>query len=184
MIETIFNDTIYTIDSDCMITQQDCLLHSKDNDNNIRSNAGGYHSTNRLGVFPQLEKFITNHAKTYASQLGLKDNLRMNEIWININDYKDHNKAHTHPGSCLSGVYYVHTPRNCGNISFLREGYKLQEVYWSEYIQNYKKENWAEFTIPVRSGLLVIFPSFMEHRVESNMNEKEPRMSVAFNLSK
>ena len=172
MIETIFNDTIYTIDSDCMITQQDCLLHSKDNDNNIRLNAGGYHSTNRLGVFPQLEEFITNHAKTYASQLGLKSNLKIDEIWININDYKDHNKAHTHPGSCLSGVYYVHTPKNCGNISFLREGYKLQEVYWSKYIETYRKENWAEFTIPVRSGLLVIFPSFMEHRVESNMNEK------------
>ena len=183
MIETIFKDTIYTIDSDCMITQQDCLTHSKDNDNNVRSNAGGYHSTNRLGIFPELENFIHDHARKYATQLGLQSSLKLTELWININDYKDYNKAHTHPNSCLSGVYYVHTPKNCGNISFLREGYKLQEVYWSKYIETYRKENWAEFTIPVRSGLLVIFPSFMEHRVESNMNKKEPRMSVAFNLA-
>jgi len=183
MIETIFNDTIYTIDSDCMISKSKCEEYSKVYNNVSRSNAGGYHSTNMIGQLQLLENFLLIHAKTYAQQLGLRNNLTISELWLNINSYKAYNKSHAHPHSCLSGVYYVTTPTDCGRICFVRESSKLIDSYLLNYKEKETVYNWNEFCIPVRSGLLLLFPSYMEHYVEPNENETEPRISFSFNLS-
>ena len=122
MIETIFNDSLYAIEIDRTISSSDCQEIRSSIPNEIKSNEGGYHSTNCIS-YPLLQPLIQNiqsHANLYSQSLGLKESTVAN-IWCNINGYMDYNKSHAHPQSCLSGVYYVATPKDCGSICFVRQ---------------------------------------------------------------
>ena len=37
-------------------------------------------------------------------------------MWANINPPGGMNRAHQHPNSLWSGVYYIKAPKNCGNL--------------------------------------------------------------------
>jgi uncharacterized protein (TIGR02466 family) len=41
-------------------------------------------------------------------------------MWANINPPGGFNRAHIHPNSLWSGVYYVKTPKNCGHLKVRR----------------------------------------------------------------
>ncbi len=185
MIETIFNDSLYAIDLNRSLSPNDCVEIQRTQENIIRSNEGGYHSDNliHLPLLAPLIQTIREHATIYANDLGLQSHLNVKNIWLNINGYGNYNKPHVHPQSCLSGVYYVTCPQNSGQIKFIRENNKLIDSYWLHYKKKETPYSWNEFGVPPRAGLLLLFPSYMEHYVEPNRNERLPRMSFSFNLS-
>ena len=99
----------------------------------IHSNVGGWQSndiqTDNFAYNNLLSK-ITYYANEMAKDIGLKDNLKLGNSWINVNGYKDYNSIHKHPYSLLSGVYYVATPENCGKIVFHHPAY--EEMLYEE----------------------------------------------------
>jgi len=100
--------------------------------------------------------------------------------WINVNDKYSYNLKHTHPRSLFSGVYYVQVPEGiCGDIIFHRENYMLN------YIPPYIVENWnavnsATISYKPKTGMLLIFPSWLEHSVTTNLTNQD-RISISFN---
>ena len=100
------------------------------------------------------------------------------EIWLNVNEYSNFNWAHTHPECALSGVYYVKTPIQCGDITF--EHPSMREMGFLN-VKKFNNYNASSFSIPSKEGNLHIFPSWMVHKVQPNMNKKD-RISISFNL--
>ena len=85
-----------------------------------RSAEGGWQSGDLVGDHPPLSNLIstiTKHVNKYCSDIQLKK-ASLDNIWVNINGYKDTNISHNHPHSIFSGVYYVNVPNNGGNIVF------------------------------------------------------------------
>jgi|TARA_X000001036_G_scaffold428713_1_gene458865 uncharacterized protein (TIGR02466 family) len=97
--------------------------------------------------------------------------------WICKNPPGSRNKNHIHGACDLSGVYYIQTPKNSGDIVFSnpnpivqhKELYNKDKCFWHQY----KLE-------PVEKGIL-FFPCWVPHEVETNKSEKN-RLALSFNM--
>jgi len=103
--------------------------------------------------------------------------------WININQKENYNAQHCHPTSHLSGVLWLKTPKNCGNLLFVNplsfQAFKEIESYTDEFrFKNNYDHNYCYNAI---KGRMIIFPSHLQHSVEPN-ESYEDRISVSFNI--
>ena len=76
--------------------------------NRFISNKGGYQSKNlplKHKSLKQFNKIILEESNNFANSIDLKPIKKINNIWLNINHYKDYNIAHDHPGCIFSGVF-------------------------------------------------------------------------------
>ena len=153
------------------------------------SNYGGYQSNdleNNEYTYPLLE-LISSNIEEVQNNIGLKKSrLKLHNFWCNINHEKDFNVAHTHPQSILSGVFYLKTPDNCGNLILKNRNADLIKCYFdywhlkeqTDYAMNeFNSQVWR--VVPKENNL-IMFPSWVEHYVEPNQST-EPRISIAFN---
>jgi uncharacterized protein (TIGR02466 family) len=152
------------------------------------SNIGGWQSDDlnlnkKIIKLKELLVDITKHGDLFVNSLKIKnkDKIKIHNLWININEYKDYNISHKHPGSLISGVYYVKTPKDCGNIIFEHPSEILTCEWRKEYSEynNYNSQTWW---LPSEENYLYLFPSWLKHRVEPNLNKNENRISISFNL--
>ena len=123
--------------------------------------------TNCLSEFPPIEKSI----KLFVS------------AWININPPEAFNLKHNHPTSDLSGVLWIKSQKDCGNIIFEspRSFATHQEI--DSYTEDFKKNNnyFHNFSFNPVAGRILVFPSHLEHHVDFNQSQ-EDRISVSFNI--
>ena len=160
-----------------------CHDIKQNQDGTTLSNRGGFHSNNlnmNDASIRDLMKQIISSANVYSEQLGYS-RVKMYNIWCNINSYRDHNQVHCHPNSKVSGVYYVKTPENCGEIEFHPPAYHVLEQSGLSRSDNfYTSISWW---MPAEESILYLFPSWLMHLVRPNMNKEEERISFSFNLS-
>jgi uncharacterized protein (TIGR02466 family) len=82
----------------------------------------------------------------------------------------------------FSGVYYPKIPNGeCGDLIFYRDHVMLS------YLPSYIVEDWNDMTsgttvYKARTGMLLIFPSWLEHSVTTNLTT-EDRISISFNTN-
>ena len=162
-----------------------CLKMMQNQESQKRSNMGGWHSEDLRGSHDPLNDLfitITDTVNEFVTELGMPF-LKINNIWININGYKDFNQEHTHPGSILSGVYYVQAHKNCGGLVFNNPNRGEIDGYWWPYAMEVKdntKVNSA-WIMPAETGKLYIFPSWLSHSVEPNLDKEKKRISISWN---
>ena len=103
------------------------------------------------------------------------DDLNINQSWINF--YKkgafqfEHNHVSASYTPRLSGVYYYKTNGEDGDIMFKSNRYQVPSPFVITDI-SYKP----------KIGRLLLFPSWLTHRVNINNTENE-RISIAFNTN-
>ncbi len=163
------------------ITKYCYNIKEKQKSKNI-SNKGGFHSDN-LNLndmeIKDLLNEINRKANFYSKQIGYGD-VTIDNIWCNINSYKDYNELHCHPNAKISGVYYVKTPEDCGDIEFHNPAYHtLAQAQLSRKNNHYTSLFWW---LPAVEGVLYLFPSWLMHLVRPNMNKDEDRISFSFNF--
>ena len=148
------------------------------------SNIGGFQSEEldlKEKTIQSLVKNIENYADIFCKDvLKLNKKIRLTSMWLNINYFKDYNISHVHSFSILSGVFYIKTLKNSGNLIFKRN--HALEYCIKDNLLEYNSYNSTTFTIPSKENSLYIFPSWYEHYVEPNLS-KEERISISFNLT-
>jgi len=145
----------------------------------IKSNYGGWQSDsfktvpkNFLGLF----KKINSNVKKIEKKLSLSKKLKLSNLWYNVNGLSSFNRPHDHKGSVISGVYYISIPKNSGSIVFL--GRDIDTFYTS--VDSYNHYNSSIWKIEPQENICILFPSYLKHYVEPNLNKKE-RVSISFN---
>ncbi len=128
-----------------------------------------------------LHKFLINCLSAFPC---FKDQVKFDMIaWVNINKSGDYNVKHQHPTNDLSGVLWIKTPENSGNIEFespfMFSSYQEIELYNTDFKDHCNIYQTFYFN-PIE-GKILVFPSHLAHCVEKNKSE-EDRISVAFNL--
>ena len=86
-------------------------------------------------TFDRLVESISSNIEDCRNLVELPE-LQLYNIWININTPGAYNALHNHPGSVLSGVYYVESTEEQGNIFFERGDnaeYFLPPVHTERY---------------------------------------------------
>ena len=99
--------------------------------------------------------------------------------WANVNSPGASHRAHTHPNNFLSGVYYVQTRAGADRIVF--DDPRPQSFVVSPLAHEVTLDNAAEIRMTVSDGTLILFPAWLQHRVDDN-ESSENRISVAFNV--
>ena len=156
----------------------------KERDNNpegrIISNRGGWQSK----CFTNDDKIFSIIGEIICELSVLNDGTNFNmECWFNINKKGSYNNKHVHPNSDLSGVLWLKTPMNCGNIVFGSPHNFSSYTEIKSYTQEFKDDTGCTcsyFFNPIE-GKMLIFPSSLEHEVEQNKSN-EDRISVSFNI--
>jgi len=161
------------------------------------SNLGGWQSTWDMEEWGgQPLKRVLSAARSLADSMTVDRDgkpvtvrWRIN-CWANVNRAGEANEFHTHPGAFWSGCYYV----DDGGISedpSLGGGFEVQDprgVAPAMYAPMLTFAGpggpsvGASYTLRPHSGLLVLFPSWLQHAARPYRGKKM-RISIAFNLS-
>jgi uncharacterized protein (TIGR02466 family) len=153
-----------------------------------RSNAGGgWHSTQDFPVWSgdvgrRLIEEVGNLARTHTGTVGGSPLPPwVVEGWVNVSGAGASNKHHVHGGSFWSAVYYVRAPESDSGQLLLHDPRMpgLRMYYPTLRFKGAGPEQ--VFRLQPRSGLIVMFPSWLQHSVEPWEGEGE-RISIAFNI--
>lgn len=175
-----------TLDMDNLSLQLFAQEQMKKTDGRKYSNRGGWQS-NFVDDLPQMQPLvneINNRLEQLRNVVNFIDEvvLKIESMWININHRYSYNSLHIHPNSYISGVYYVKTPENSGEL-VLRNPSNIQSMFTpSSVIKSFNEFNSSKWTISPEVGKLVLFPSWIEHEVTQNLSN-EDRISIAFNTN-
>ncbi len=91
---------------------------------------------------------------------------------------------HSHPMSLISGCFYLKCLDNSTPIIFSDpRNYYRYIVYDQKPSIEKPSCLYPDFTVPVKQGLLLMWPSWMEHEVPFSEIE-EDRITIAFNIGK
>lgn len=151
-----------------------------------RSSMLGWHSADNLHLRPELRDFVELIGRNVSEVAEFfrwdlrRAGVAMLNCWAIINGKFAHNAVHNHPGSVLSGVYYVQAPKNCGNLYFrdprpaavMLVPDVLEHTRWTSNRVNYE---------PL-AGRMMLFPGWLDHGVEPNLSDEE-RVCLSFNIS-
>ncbi len=134
----------------------------------------------RLPEFQELKDIINTAATGVLDfQKIVYESLELTGCWANISPPGDGHRPHTHPNNYLSGVYYVQTQGGANTISF--DDPRPQTNIISPVTSEITDENAGQIHIATREGLLVLFPSWLQHQVPRNKSQRA-RISIAFNI--
>ena len=185
-IHDIFKVPVYSIqlDLDIKKLQSFCNEYQQKDTGQTKSNVGGYHSNylslEDLSLQPLIEE-IKTHSSQFAKGFINNNEQVLANMWINISLYKDTNRSHNHPFSDISGVYYVKTHDDCGNIVFEHPAIDVLNYYSPEPSKEFNEYNSSTWWKPAVENHLYLFPGWLKHRVEPNGNKTEERISISFN---
>ena len=107
------------------------------------------------------------------------DAFEITACWATVLTKGAAHNTHSHPNNLLSGVYYVAPTPGADRINF--HDPRRQAGVIRPPVVELTAENTDQVVVRVRSGTLLIFPSWLEHSVDANPNETE-RISVSFNV--
>jgi len=168
-------------------------LRQDDRNATWRTNAGGWHYA--FDIFKLDEPVVTEfrdqmqqHVQAYLNHFRAPQHRKQDQFrlagWINVNRTGDHNLLHCHPGCFLSATYYVKVPPDMkgGQIHFRDPRGPAVAMYETPGIDLPWVGTGTGIPFAPASGHLLIFPAWLEHRVEPFQGAAE-RISVAFNVS-
>ncbi len=161
-------------------------MQSMDEKGVIKSNVNGWHSKDFNLADEQPRKFISNISENINSVL--KDmnwddpdqKIKISSMWAIINKGGAANARHHHGNSDISAAYYVRAPENCGDIVFYDP--RPAPVFSHPKAKSPNSLNAMINSIKPIEGYLILFPSYLEHSVNSNISKNE-RIVISFNIN-
>jgi uncharacterized protein (TIGR02466 family) len=148
------------------------------------SNHRGFQSQKNLHSVKELTdivNFVCDSARQAAKELNLEfTNVGIIESWSNVNQgTNSYNHQHAHQG-VLSGVFYLDAPEGSGNLVIVNPG---MNTLWQGYPMIKARNKYTSEAIKVkpRDGLLILWPSYVPHCVETNTQDVT-RISISFNI--
>ena len=141
-------------------------------------------------IRPYIIEYVSNLVTTWLESeethadnvIATCSNLKLLEIWVNLQKKHEYNPSHTHTGD-ISFVLYIDVPEEIYREETIRNSFSNGTIHFDDAFPqraNYLKDTEAEILLrkallPIRntSGLtpvngdLFIFPSYLHHTVEA-----------------
>ena len=151
-----------------------------------KSNVNGWHSDEFDLKNENLKNFISEISKNIESAIKDMDwdletqIVKITSMWSIINNKNAFNEKHHHGNSSLSAAYYVKAEQNAGNIVFFDP--RQANVFHHPTSKEVNNVNAQVQSVTPTPGTLVLFPSYLEHKVNPNLSNEE-RIVISFNVS-
>jgi uncharacterized protein (TIGR02466 family) len=147
-----------------------------------RTNRGGWNSREMAlleqPIWIPLRQTIYAACAAALAEMGRGGQPFVLQSWVNLHDRGGFNFLHMHEASLLSGSFYLKVPAGSGSLCFRdpRSG-----VIHGSVKGSFPNAH-ADINLNPSTGLLVLFPSWLEHYVEPHESD-EPRICIAFNAN-
>lgn len=152
---------------------------------------GGYTSYGSLdrlhlvsSLFAALQKRVDVRVAAFVRALHYDMRgrvLAMTDCWANVMQAATVHSLHLHPGSFISGTYYVEVPKGARPLKF--EDPRLGLHMAAPPRRGDAPRRFRSFVdVPARPGDLVLFESWLRHEVPPSQFGGE-RISISFNYS-
>ena len=164
--------------------EQNIINWSNQDKGVVRTNIKGWHSTTDMNLKPEYQDLVNmlyEAQRTIYDQEHLDSEPFLGNMWANINPPGSMNRAHIHPNSLWSGVYYVKASENSGQLKI--EDPKSVALMVRPRMKKGKppRRLWREDNYKPKAGRLIMFPSWLNHCVDTN-ESNDIRISVSFNF--
>lgn len=127
---------------------------------------------------------INTISRNFLEVLGLDPEMDLIiENWLNLNNKLSGHYHHEHYSSVVSGVLYLETDGESGNLIFC-DPVKTRtqaQVYNATKRLATNQYNFQTVTVKPEAGKVVLFESWLTHVVEPNTTDNN-RISIAFNV--
>ena len=138
----------------------------------------------RFPEIAELKAFLDSEAEAYARDLhwDMQDQtLELNGLWVNILGESGSHSGHIHPGSVISGTYYVTIPEGAGQLKF--EDPRLTFMMAAPQPEDDAPEAARRFVyVTPTQGHAMFWESWLRHEVMPNRSDI-PRISISFNYA-
>jgi len=129
-------------------------------------------------IFHSFDQVMNQIHTKYSRNLGDEQgwDVCIENLFANINKKDSYHRMHDHYGCDYSGVIYLKTPKNSGDIF-------LQSPFRSPWMTKFSVPTHQSYykQITPSPGMLLMFPSYILHHVDPNQTD-EDRVSLSFNL--
>ena len=141
---------------------------------------GNMFSINIIKETPNFCRFVEECVIDYAQELGMKAMIpfAITESWFTKTSKGQHAPLHAHGNSDISGVYYLQTNGNDGELVIKNP----MNCTNNNIIMFLNSMKWGEKRMPLKPGLLLLWPAFLEHGTYLNQTP-EDRISFSFNIT-
>jgi uncharacterized protein (TIGR02466 family) len=166
------------------IDQEICQCYSKINflngsnlDSINTQTSGPIHTSQLIRDYDlkNLKNYISNSLKKVNEYIHGYDRYNYTFInsWMTRTTKSKLIQTHHHETIGISGVYYHRVDEKCGNIYFrsFDKCFDISPLF----------KRTQDYEVDVRSGRLLLFPSWFEHGTRSSNSDNE-RISIAFNM--
>jgi uncharacterized protein (TIGR02466 family) len=126
---------------------------------------------------------LKTHCQSYLDRyinevLSITNDFMITHSWLTKNPNGATHHSHNHPNSIFSGVYYLDAESS--EVTF-----QFDTVFSKDFkfLYNYKESNefnCKELTVSPRTGDMLIFPSWINHKVSKNIGSND-RIVIGFN---
>ena len=184
--EGFFPTLIYAEDFKLDTNQlaQNIIQWSKEDPGVKKTNINGWHSETNMEGRPEYKPLVDELFRM-VNQVFQEEFLdgfpKMGNMWANINPPGGYNKSHVHPNALFSGVYYIKTPPNCGNLVLNDPRPGIQTCMPNRKKGQPPKHLWREVHLQPQENRAVMFNSWLWHTVEPNQSN-DIRISISFNF--
>ena len=149
-----------------------------------KTNVNGWHSQTDMNHKKEYEPLIKELFQM-QSEIIQEEHLdiepRLGNMWANINPPGGYNNSHIHPNSFFSGAYYIKAPPDSGRLALMDPRPGVQQNMPTRKPGKLPRELWRDAYYDPVPGRIIMFPSWMWHKVEINKS-KDIRISVSFNF--
>jgi uncharacterized protein (TIGR02466 family) len=184
-IDTLFTSFVATdmldinsIDNAAVVSF--CIQHVKEYQTSPNQNR--IYDEHWSGILNPLYNSINERLAFFHKEYEFNDNLKfkISSAWTTVDSSVTISSAHCHPRSVISGVYYPLASENGGTLEFINP---IPTHEWvidnTRMIKNYNPFNGSLFWNKPKTGMIVFFPSWLQHYVKP-AEEESPRISIAF----
>jgi uncharacterized protein (TIGR02466 family) len=126
--------------------------------------------------FAALKQVVRAACAGVLREMGLGQPAFSLQSWVNMHDRGGFNFLHMHEGTLLSGSFYLKVPPGSGQFVFRDPRPGVIHGAVKGAVPN----GHSDVHLTPSTGLLVLFPCWMEHYVEPHDSD-EPRITIAFN---
>ena len=184
-IQGIFPTPVYIVKRDTNITPKEEKEIRKIANEGMTRNSGNSSSNNSdifNGKLKKIKQFCEEQLNIYVKKvINPKEELDfyITQSWLNITKPGEQHHEHSHGNSLISGVFYISTEES-DNITFIDPNYKIKELITFEE-KEYNLFNSTTWVFPSITNILLLFPSWLNHKVEVNEKATTDRISISFN---
>lgn len=140
---------------------------------------GALEEIQRCKYSNNIERLILDEVSKYCKHYGILEPSHITNSWINVQNMGSSLMRHSHPFSVISGALYL----NADADSFPLEFYNPNPFVNHQNPVAINKYNNNSYTLDsVNTGMLVLFPSWLEHGA-SILNNSSKRIVLSFNTS-